>query len=271
MEELPIEFNFDFGGAEDLEFDITGFDISSDIAPQQDRYINPKISKEATNLKCDYANAEKLVADIKIEKDSRHYFIVSGAFIFGDLIEALAVKNNYNILKLTISTLSLSENNIDSLKGLIMGDYVQELNMIISAYMYSHERDNLIPYMYQELDIDNKFQLAVVGTHCKIALLETECGKKIVIHGSANLRSSANIEQFMIEENEILYDFNMGMHKSIIETYKTINKDKNKLNSSPLRVGKLWRAVAENQPKKQVKLVQKRQRQKSDKEVAKDR
>lgn len=35
-----------------------------------------------------------------------------------------------------------------------------------------------VPYIYQVLDIDNKFQLAISGTHCKTCIFETEGGKK---------------------------------------------------------------------------------------------
>ena len=51
------------------------------------------------------------------------------------------------------------------------------------------------------------------------------------------LGSYGNIEQFMIEENEDLYDFNMEYQRRIIDTYATIKKE----------VGgvKLWQAVAQ--------------------------
>ena len=69
----------------------------------------------------------------------------------------------------------------------------------------------------------------------KICIFETECGQKIVIHGSANLRSSSNIEQFVIEESEMIYDFNFDYMSKIVEVYKTINK--------PIRGGKLWDVI----------------------------
>lgn len=89
--------------------------------------------------------------------------------------------------------------------------------------------------MYEILDTANKFQLAVAGTHCKLTLIETHCGMKITIHGSANLRSSGNLEHICIEENEAMFDFNHEIHASIIEKYKTINK--------AIRHDNLWDAV----------------------------
>ena len=82
----------------------------------------------------------------------------------------------------------------------------------------------LIPYIYRQLDIDNRLQLAVANVHTKTAQLETAGGKKIIAHGSANLRSSGSIEQFTIEENPELYDFYDEMFNRILERYATIRK-----------------------------------------------
>jgi hypothetical protein len=110
--------------------------------------------------------------------------------------------------------------------------YVQNLNLIISVYFWSHERHALLPYIYKELDKDNRFQLSVCGMHTKTCHFETAGGKKIVIHGSANLRSSGNIEQFTIEENPGLYDFYQEEFSKVIDKYATIRK--------PIRNSRAW-------------------------------
>lgn len=116
---------------------------------------------------------------------------------------------------MVVSTLSLSQNNIDSFKNLLKYGWIEDLSLIVSAYFYSNEIRVLIPYIYRNLDIDNKFQLAVAGIHTKTCHILTEDGRKIVIHGSANLRSSANVEQITIEENEQLYDFYEKQNKKM--------------------------------------------------------
>jgi hypothetical protein len=163
---------------------------------------------------------------------------LDGNFIFGDFIEAVLVSRNWLAKKMTISTLSMSYENIVSLQNLLIGGFVDELNLIVSDYFFSHERSGLIRDIYDLLDIDNKFQLAVASTHCKICQFETENNRFIVIHGSANLRSSSNIEQIVIEESEELYKFNDEYQSKIVEKYKTIKKS--------LRRKTLWQAVAKD-------------------------
>jgi hypothetical protein len=224
--------DFDFGNIELPEFDPAIFDLVDEETPQEEsRYTKPKIYPVKQSFVC-YENAEKLARELTVNKGERADVFVSGSFVFGDFIEAYIVQRNAKVRRMTITTLSLSQENVDSLHNLLAKNYVDELNLIVSAYFYGHERWSLIPYIYQKLDIDNKFQMAVCAVHTKTCTFETLGGRKIIIHGSANLRSSANIEQFTIEENEELYDFYNEHTDKLIEAYKTINK--------PIRDKQLW-------------------------------
>jgi len=222
----------------DLNFDLNldDFSIDLDILNEfNNRYVKPPIAKEIKEKQVAYSHAKDLSKIVDLSENSRTFCTVNGSFIFGDLIEAIIAERHLKVKSMTISTLSMSENNVDSLKNLLEWGFVEELNLIVSDYFFSHERHNLIPYIYEQLDQDNKFQLAVCRTHCKLCIFELETGEKIVIHGSANLRSSGNIEQFMIEENKELYDFNFEYQNKIINLFKTINKS--------LTGKKLWHQV----------------------------
>lgn len=221
MNELDISFNLDID-FEDIDFDIF----------QESRYniLKPKRNK-SKNVKFKYA--KDFANEIIIDKDSRYYALIDGSFITGDFIEAFLVKNQKRA-KITLSTLSLSLENVDSFANLINAGYISELNIIVSDYFFSHEKHNLVRYMYEVLDFDDVFQLSVCRTHTKITLIEYD-DKKIVIYGSANLRSSDNLEQLSIEEDEELYNFNKEIHENIIKEYKTINKS--------IKTKKLWQVV----------------------------
>lgn len=225
FQEFENDLNFD--DFSDIEINLS-FDFES-------RYIKPPRTKEIKPSMIKYAYADKLAKDISLVKCCEYHVVVNGSFIFGDLIESIVVNNNFHVKKMTISTLSMSQNNIDSLYNLINGQYLDELNLIVSDHFFSHERHNLIKYCYDRLDINNIFQLAVCRTHCKLCIIETHCGLKLVFHGSANMRSSANIEQFVIQENEDIFDFHNEYQDKIIETFKTINKS--------VQGKKLWQAI----------------------------
>lgn len=218
-----LDFNVGDIGIETPDFDTALFNILEDEVGEETRYIKPKVYATSSDFVM-YDNAVKLARDIEIAEGSRYDVVVNGSFIFGDFLEAFIVRNNAKCKKLTISTLSLNQNNVDSLHNLITHGYIDKLNLIVSAYFYNMEIRALIPYIYRQLDIDNRLQLAVANVHTKTAQLETAGGKKIIAHGSANLRSSGSIEQFTIEENPELYDFYDEMFSRILERYATIRK-----------------------------------------------
>ena len=217
-------------------FDIGGFKPAHVAGVKSSRFIEPHDCQDIDDFRVKYSNAEKLAVDVgDIDETKRVFAILDGKFIFGDFIEAMIVKNNWLVEDLTISTLSMSQDNVDSLRNLLVGDFVQSLNIIVSHYYFANERQGLMPYLYEKLDIDNKFQLAVASVHTKIAMIRTSCGKTITIHGSANMRTSSNIEQIVIEGGRDLCEFSYGIHAAIIEKHKTINK--------PVRRSALWQAV----------------------------
>jgi hypothetical protein len=223
------------------------FDVGGKFKPRNvagvksTRFIEPHDCEEIDEWRVKYANAEKLAADVgDLPVNFRAFCILDGKFIFGDFIEALVVKNNWACDDLTISTLSMSQDNVDSLANLVNGNYVKSLNIIVSHYYFANERhaDGLMPYLYEKLDVRDVLQLAVASVHTKIAMIRTACGKKITIHGSANLRTSSNIEQIVIEHSPGLYDWCHEVHAGIIERHKTINK--------PVRRTQLWSSVLGN-------------------------
>ena len=231
MDELKLAFDFKMN-----DFNV---DLNLDLFKEfNSRHIKPPVCKDVADNLCTYENAKKLATEICVNENTRTFCVINGNFIFGDFIEALISERHMKVISMTISTLSMSDNNVDSLANLLRWGLVSELNLIVSDYFFSHERHNLIPYIYEQLDKDNKFQLAVCRSHCKLCIFELESGEKYIVHGSANLRSSGNIEQFMFEENKPLYDFNYNYQIKIVDLYKTINKS---INGK-----KLWQAVQRN-------------------------
>ena len=153
----------------------------------------------------------------------RIYALLSGRFIFGDFIEAFLVHNNLLAREVTISSLSISNENICSLSALIAKDYIRKLNLLVSDHFYANNRQN-IKYIYDMLDIADVFDFAVGSAHTKTVLIETESGQKIVIHGSANLKSNDCVEQICIESDPKVYDFFYKYQKGIFKQYSICNK-----------------------------------------------
>lgn len=229
----------------DLDPSTLGADDFALTSQIKTRYHVPQRSKPLHPRLIVYEHAQRLAADLGplAEPGDRAHAVVSGQFVFGEFIEAWIKANNWLIPDLYCATLSLSGDNIDSLANLLHGDYVQRLHLTVSDYWYSHERgrNGLVGYAYKELDIDpdgDRFQLSVTGSHAKVTLMAPEEGGHYTLHGSANLRSSASIEQFALKNDADLYAFHLAWIQALESQYHTID---NRRGAAPKR--HQWQAV----------------------------
>lgn len=239
----------DFGSIDlpklDLSDFVQGFGRSKRLADpdteeeQTDRAMPTRYTPPLppiTGIPCLYRNAAKLAKELKVERGQRYHAIVSGDFVFGDFIAAYIWEHKVKVRKMLISTLSVNQKNVEALARLMDKGYIEQLDMLLSIYFYGNEKYQLIPFIRRKLDKDNRFQLAIAGIHTKIVQFETEDGEKIVVSGSANLRSSGNVEQFSIEECPVLYDFYDDCFTKVMERFATINKD--------IRHNQLWDVIS---------------------------
>lgn len=244
-------FNIDF----DLDFDLSDFEIIDKLtehigeAPKpQERILQPRIDKDEILHTVMFDNAKAFAKQISLEPHTRTFAWVSGNFIFGDILEALVTKRRVGIKRLYVASLSINQENIDSLKNvmLLMGSEFEKLVLVLSGYFYSHYKYDLVPYMYDELDDGtDRVQIAFGAWHTKIITIETVHGHTITIHGSANMRSSNSIEQIMIEvDARDLHDFNAKIMDNIAERFGTINYAADKTRYHRLEGKEAWQITS---------------------------
>ena len=122
--------------------------------------------------------------------------------------------------------------------------FVKRLDIITSDYFRSHYKETLIPYMFEQLDIEDRFQFATCRTHKKTAILITTCGKFIYITGSANLRSSDNVEEITIITDESICLAKAAQADRIIEKFHHLNHGVPRIKKKALNSDATWEAVA---------------------------
>lgn len=145
--------------------------------------------------------------------------VVKGSFEFGDLIGAL-VRKYGGARELILSSLSIGEPQIDMLAALLAEGLVPAVTLVLSDYFYAQHRTTVYRYIYDHLPLE-KTTVAVSGIHTKVSLLRLADGTPLVIEGSANLRSSQNVEQFCAVNSETHYSFHRDWLLDAVEKYKT--------------------------------------------------
>lgn len=215
----------------DLVQPIDGFDLlpaSEDTALTTDTLTIRRYPRPAPAA-VRYEYAAQLAAELPdLAEGSAHFVLVSGNFIFGDFIEALVVHRNWFVEELLIATLSLGKENVDSLHNLQQGGYLGRLGLVVSDFWFAHERRRAggVPYIMATIGQERNFSFAAAAVHTKVTCIRTRCGRSLVLHGSANLRSSRNVEQLMIDASVPLYDFNAAWINRILADFSATSTSK---------------------------------------------
>jgi hypothetical protein len=224
-----MDLNID---ADEFDFDLDMFSEDDDSKLNQQKSKFARVKRFKRPRMCKYKYAVDLVKDIGMIEDGEHInALVSGNFIAGDLIEAFLFENKLVAEEILIATLSMSRENVDSLKNIQDFRLYGKMGIIISDFFFSHERKKGIEDIIKNLS-NGKFALAVAGIHTKITLIKTECERHIVIGGSANLRSSMNIEQITLDNCPVQYAFHRKWMTKILNEYQATHH--------MLRRGELW-------------------------------
>ena len=179
-----------------------------------------RIKHKIRECKVHYENAAALVKELKKlpEENEAIYIWLQGNFIFGDFIIQYITENNLSVDELTIITLSIGLENIQALSELINKEWVKKINFLVSGYFLRTEKvkHTLSIQHLEKAAENNNFKVYHSNTHQKVAMIKLEDGRKIVMHGSANMKGSQNFEQVMIENSSMLYDFNYQYFKHLI-------------------------------------------------------
>ena len=202
---------FDFSS---LSFD---FDLFGD--DDEDKEIRELIHTAKLNFRpVVFDNALEMAKEMDLTQD--YFALVSGAFIFGDLLEAMCWKKALQPKRLYVTTLGLSPDNVDSLVNMTDYLFVPEINLIISSYFASVERNRNIPYMIEQFSGRN-INVAVCANHAKLALWE--CAEQsFLMFGSANLASSANLEVFAMTHDTEAVAFAKRLLSGIMKKWTVI-------------------------------------------------
>lgn len=107
---------------------------------------------------------------------------------------------------LRVATLSLSKKNVSELAALLDAGTVKKIEVITSDFQAEHDGD-ILSELLAELRDQRGQRVATARSHCKIVLLAMSDGSRYTMEGSANLRTSRNMEQFCLSRDAALHDF----------------------------------------------------------------
>jgi len=137
--------------------------------------------------------------------------IVRGDFVLAEIIPVILKKKTAETI--AIATLGMSEKNAEMLAGLHARGQVQNLQIVVSHYFASVDATSTFAKVCQIL---GPHAPAVTRNHAKVIII-IQPPNFYTVAGSANLRSSDNIEQFAIWNDPEVADFHLNWMKELIK------------------------------------------------------
>src|SRR5206468_6478537 len=117
------------------------------------------------------------------------------------------------------ATLSFGKRNVAELAGLLDAGTVRKLDLLTSDFQREHDED-ILAVALEELSVKRGQRVAAARSHCKIITLALEDGRRYVIEGSANLRTSRNMEQFALSQDAALHGFYDGWLSEMVTKHE---------------------------------------------------
>jgi hypothetical protein len=120
-----------------------------------------------------------------------------------------------------IATLSFNGRNLQEMFGILDGPNPPCLTLLCSAFFRDHNRE-----LWEEAIEgfrERRQRAAAARTHAKVITLQTAAGGKLVLEGSANLRSNGNREQFLLANDAGLHDWHAAWIDDLVSKHEGEN------------------------------------------------
>lgn len=149
-------------------------------------------------------NARAVLAHLPGHPSDRTHCVLRGDFVLCDLIPAIIRARGY-CPHLRVATLGCSIANADALACLVERGDIGVFTLIVSHYF--QQVDKATVFRSVQARLAGLARIVVNRSHAKVICLPTAAGDWFVVEGSANLRSSDNIEQMLITNDPATHDF----------------------------------------------------------------
>jgi len=204
--------NTDFESPLVVDIDVAGLECAPaemSFALRQNRYMtqfhavkaDDKRSRRGIKRMVRPENATTLAKYLPEPGDCTHA-VVRGDFVMGDIIPLILGDRVAALVG--ISTLGMSRENAAMLAEMLAEGKVRRLFLLVSHYFSQVDKTGT----YREVKGLLGDAVVVARTHAKVILISA-APDFFVVEGSANLRSSDNIEQFAIWNDEELLNWHL--------------------------------------------------------------
>lgn len=159
------------------------------------------------------AEAGAIADNLPAEGEAVHA-LMTGRY---DLMHALRrVLQRLGPSRLVIATLSYNGRNLAEMTDALDAGEATGLTLLCSAFFRDHNKE--LWEETQEAFAERNQRCAAARSHAKVVLLDAPCGK-LVMEGSANLRTNGNREQLAVYRSAELHDWHAAWINELVDKH----------------------------------------------------
>ena len=171
--------------------------------PEEQTGKQSKLAKLKARRVAQLAEASEVVNVLPEPGESLHC-LMTGRYDLMHVILAIIGKVG-PVDHLRIATLSFNGPNVDEMRELLDSGRVTRLTLLASKFFMENSRP--IWALCEEAFEGKQAALAAARNHCKVVCFDFRDGRRLILEGSANLRTNSNVEQLAIINDAGLFDF----------------------------------------------------------------
>lgn len=151
------------------------------------------------------------IIDGGLEENTQYRLITEKSFNAISIIESIAAKWAFEEVYIAVYRMNLQ--SVRKIKEFIEDTGVHCVILLSNFFRENKKYEKWCRDLVEYSRSRENCKVFFTNSHAKVFLSKTRCGKHIVFEGSGNLSDNARIEQYILEDNEHIYNF----HKKWID------------------------------------------------------
>lgn len=153
------------------------------------------------------------LSDIDLPVGTQLRIISEKAFNAISMLALFTAK--FEISEIVMAVYRMNKSSVDFISEIVENETI-DCHILVSSFFKENKKYERWANDLAILGKDSvRANVGFAWSHAKILLCKTVCGRHFVFEGSGNFSDNARIEQYMLENNEAMYNF----HKEWITEY----------------------------------------------------
>jgi len=140
-----------------------------------------------------------------LDKNVQYRFVTAKSFNAISVIEW--IRQNYKLEEVFIAIYRMNQKSVTKIIEIINNSNTSMVIVLSSFFRENKKYEKWCRMLIDFTKNNNNIKVLFAWNHAKVFIAKTTCGKHIVFEGSGNLSDNARVEQYLIENNEISFNF----------------------------------------------------------------